>query len=312
LLVVLTIVAPVFGLIVIGYLAGRFGALSEAAGQGVSDYAFVIAMPALMFRTIATAKFTDVTPISIWCSYFLAAGAIWLTATLLTRAVLARPAADAPSIAMSSTFGNNIMLGIPLALATFGPAAAAPMALVLSLHAPLLWLAGSVHAEATEPGRQSSIVQIAGSLARDLIRNPIIIGIIAGTAWRLTGLGMPEPLDKMLNLLAQAGIPAALTALGLSLVKFEIKGQVPTLIAIVVLKLIGLPLLTWLLANYVFGLEPLSAKVITLLAAMPTGANAFLFATKQGRAVNSASGAVALGTMLAAGTSAVLITLLSA
>ena len=46
------------------------------------------------------------------------------------------------------------------------------------------------------------------------------------------------------------------------------------------------------------------------MAAVPTGANAFLFAVKMGRAVNSASGAVALGTAVAAVTATILLNLL--
>ena len=43
---------------------------------------------------------------------------------------------------------------------------------------------------------------------------------------------------------------------------------------------------------------------------MPTGANAYLFANRNGRAVNSASGAVALGTALAAITAAIVVSAL--
>ena len=53
-------------------------------------------------------------------------------------------------------------------------------------------------------------------------------------------------------------------------------------------------------------LPPVAAAVVVLFAAMPTGANAYLFAMRHGRAVNSASGAVALGTMLAIVTTSVI------
>lgn len=310
---ILTIVAPVFGLIVIGYLAGRLQLLSPASGQGLTDFAFTVAMPALMFQTIVSAQFSGVEPLRVWWSFFLAAGAVWLIATLITIHVLGRPAQDAPSISMSSTFGNNIMLGVPLVLGTFGPAGAAPMALVLMLHAPLLWLTGTLQAEATDvSGKGSSTWSDLGlALARELGRNPIILAIMAGMVWRFTGLAMPLPMERLVVLLGQAGIPASLVALGLTLIKFEIKGQVPTLATITVLKLVVMPTIAWLLAFYVFRLEPLSASVVTLLAANPTGANAFLFASKHGRAVNSASGAVALCTILAAGTMAFLISVLA-
>ncbi len=306
-LVLLNIIAPVFGLIAVGYAVGRLRLLSEATAQGVSEFAFVLAIPALLCRTIATAKFADLSPLGIWASYFGASAMVWIAATLLTRIWLARPAEDAPSIAMSAVFGNTVMLGLPLAIATFGPAGAAPAALILSIHAPILLTTGALHSAAVGRAAGLGDHRLLRSLSQDLVRNPIIVGILAGAAWRLTGWPLPTVVDRLLDLLASAGVPAALTALGLTLVSFEIKGQVPTLAVILVLKLVALPILAWLLAAEVFELGPLSAGVVTILAAMPSGANAYLFATHEGRAVNSASGAVALGTLLAAATAAVFL-----
>lgn len=309
-IVILTIVAPVFGLIVIGYVAGRMNVLGADAGRGLSDFAFKFGIPALLCRTVATAKFTDLSPLAVWGSFYVAAAATWLLATLLTRVVLRRPAVDGPAIAMTSVFGNTAMLGLPLALATFGPAAAAPVALVLSVHAPLLWLSGLFHSAAVSEHARATPGEMLAGLVGELARNAIIIGILVGALWRLTGLDLPVAIDRILELLAQAGVPASLVALGLTLVSFEIKGQASTLASVVVLKLLVMPLLAWAIAAHGFGVSGVTLGVIVILAAMPAGANAFLFATKEGRAVNSASGAIALGSILAAGTTAVIISLL--
>lgn len=309
---ILAIVTPVFGLIAIGYLAGYFRILRPETGAGVSDFAFTIGLPAVLFRTIATAELGSVSPVAVLVSFFGAAWTAWLVSSLLTRYVLGRPALDAPAIAMSAVFGNTIMLGLPLSLQSFGAAAAAPMALILAVHAPLLWMTGTVHAEwlgdpesddkAENSGGagQSSAMRVLKALGRDLTRNPIVIAVMVGIVWRLTGISLPGPLDKTLALVAQAGVPSALIALGLNLVRFEIKGQMATLWSIVAVKLVLMPAMAWLLAVKVFQLPPAAAGVVVIFACVPTGANAFLFAVKHNRAVNSASGAVALGTLLAA------------
>ncbi|MCB1521671.1 MAG: AEC family transporter [Hyphomicrobiaceae bacterium] len=306
-LAVITIVAPVFGLIAIGYLAGRFRILPESAAHGISAFAFTLAIPALLCRTVATAEFGTLSPIGVWGSFYGAGLLNWLVATLLTTKVLKRPTTDAPAIAMTATFGNTVMLGVPLAIGTYGVEATAVIALVLSVHAPMWWLVGMLHAEATGDHSGHSTMQAVTTLLRDLVTNPIVIGILLGVAWRLTGFAMPKALDRLLELMAQAGIPTALVALGLSLVVFEIKGQAPTLTTAVALKLVFMPVIAWVLATYVFGLDPLARGVVVIMAAMPTGANAFLFATRLGRAVNSASGAVALGTLIASATAAAIV-----
>jgi predicted permease len=308
--VILTIILPVFGLIAFGYICGRTKILAPATGQGLSDFAFTLGIPALLFHTVATAKFGDLSPFAVWTSYFGAAALTWGTAAALTPTLLGRPRADGPSIAMSSVFGNTAMLGLPLAIAAFGAVAAAPAALVLSIHAPVLWLAGMLHSAAVSAKGRTSAGAMAAALAGDLARNPIVLAILAGALWRLTRLDLPLPINRLVELLAQAGVPASLVALGLTLVGAEVKGQGPTLALISGLKLVLMPLVAWALAAHVFALPPLQLAVIVILAAMPTGGNAFLFAVKEGRAVNSASGSVALGTVLAAVTASVVISLL--
>jgi malonate transporter and related proteins len=294
---VVSIVVPVFALIAIGYAAARWRLMSEAAQKGLAEFSATFAIPALLFRTIAGAEALPVSPLDIWAAFFGALAITWALAAIATRVLLRRPAIDAASIAMTATYGNTVMLGIPLCLAVFGDAAAAPIAVILSIHTALLWGFGTLQHQwvarsaATDPG------QLILTIVRDLLRNPLILAIIAGGFWRLTGLGLAPVPDRILALLGQAGVPTALVALGTSLAGFAIKGQGPTLTAVICLKLLVMPAIAAVL-SLALGLPPAAAGVVVLFAGMPSGANAYLFASKVDRAVNSASGAVALGTLL--------------
>jgi malonate transporter and related proteins len=308
---VLSIVAPIFALIALGYCAGRFQWIAPAASKGLADFTFTLAIPAMLFRAMATADLPDAAFIGVWGAFFGAALVTWLLAVLATAAFLRRSSADGASIAMSSGFGNVVMLGIPLAVSLYGEAAAAPSAIIISLHTPLLLLIASSHLAIAKAGRGSTLWTLVRGTVSELSRNMIVVAIVAGTAWRLTGMEMhPIPL-KLVSFLAQAAIPCALVALGLSLVNFQIKGQAATLFTVLILKLAIMPAVAWLLAVEVFALPPIAAGVVILFAAMPTGANAFLFADRHGHAANSASGAVALGTVLAAVTASAVVYILS-
>ena len=307
---IILIVAPVFALIALGYAAGRLGWVSGAANKGLAEFTFTLAIPALLFRKMATAELPDVPPLAIWGAYFGATAVTWLLAALLTSALLKRTAADGTSISMTAGFGNVVMLGIPLSVSLYGEAAAAPLALIVSMHSPLLWTLAAVHLAWARRGGEASAGEIGRGLWLQLSRNVIILAIIAGTLWRVTGLGFDPLADKIISMLGQAAIPCALVALGLSLVDFRIAGQIPTLSMILVLKLILMPLLAWVAAFHVFSLPPAVAGVVVICAAMPTGANAYLFAERNDLAQHSASGAVALGTVLSAATVAVIIYLL--
>ena len=303
---VLTIVLPVFALIAIGWTAGRTRYFAPEAVRHINEYTFWLAVPAFLFRTMAKAELTEL-PVRLWLAFFGAAAVNWIVATLLVKRLLGRPAVDAPSIAMSSCFGNVVMLGIPITYAAFGESAGGPAAMLVSLHTPGLFLVATLHQVLVAEGAKRGPSGIARELVAELTRNPIIIAIVAGTVWRMTGFGLHPAVDRVLLLLGQSSVATALVGLGLSLVAFAIKGQLPTLSMILVLKLVAMPTLAWMLAFHVLDLAPVAAAVVVLFAAMPTGANAYVFAGRDGHAENSASGAVALGTALSVITASYLV-----
>ncbi len=309
-LFVLTIVAPVFGLIALGYVTGSSKYVSEACRKGLAEFAFSLAIPALLFHRLATAEFPETAPFALWTSFF---GAALLTGAFgyaITIRGLKRSPPDGVSIAMAAMYSNAVMLGIPICVSRYGDAALAPLALIILLQPPLMWLAGLTAMGLADNEHKKGPLILLQDLARELGRNPVVIATIAGALWGLTGLGLFAPMEKLLKLLAQAGIPAALVALGLALTQFRISGQSPTLAVICTLKLIAMPTLAWVMAGPIFGLPPVSTGVVVLVAAMPTGANAFLFADRFNRAVDSTSGAVALSTTLSCLTVTVLLFLL--
>src|SRR3954453_18357159 len=95
----------------------------------------------------------------------------------------------------------------------------------------------------------------------DLARNPLMLGIGFGLVWRLTGLGLNPVVDRTIELLAQAGSPAALIALGINLFRFEVKGEMLSVVVMCALKLMAMPAAAFVLAK-LLGLPPIAAGVI--------------------------------------------------
>lgn len=296
---IITIVLPVFGLILLGWVLSKAGYLSETAGKGLAEFAFKVAMPALLFKAVLGIGEWPSSPINLIMAYFSAAAIVWILATLLTHFALRRPPADASALAMGSVFSNSVMLGIPLALSAFGPESAAPAALLVSIDSPVFWIAATMHLSATQFGSGASPLKALGSIVADLARNPIIMSLVLGTIGRFAGLTLPPLADQALSLLAQAAVPTALLALGMSLATYKMAGQGPTLTMICVLKLVAFPMLTFAMCVYVFEVQPLWTAIATLFSAMPVGANAYLFAARYERAVGSVSTSIAISTAIA-------------
>lgn len=307
---ILITVLPVFGMIMLGFGFAKFNIIDGVAGKGLSLFVFNVAIPALLFKTMATLAAQDSAPWSLWAAYFGGLALAWVAAALASRFVSSLDVSGGAAASMATGFGNLALLGTPLALAHFGQSVAVPLGLILSIHAPLLWTAATLHREVARHSGQFSVLALAKELAFNLSRNAIVIALIAGSLWRFTGVGLHPIADKMLAMLADASVPTALFALGVSLSAYSLKGSWAGMFTIMALKMLAMPLLVFGLSHYVFNLPPLWAKIAVLFAAMPPGANAFLFAQKNEEAVAPISGAIAAGTALAALTSAALLYLM--
>jgi predicted permease len=297
---ILTIVGPVFAIVLGGWLTERLRYLPAGSAPIIAQFSFKVAMPVFLFRAMIGVKEMPEAPWRFVGAYFGSLALLWITAALVTRFILRRPAPDGAAIAMATCFGNGVMLGIPLAISAFGPAAAVPIALLVSLDTPLLWSAAMLHIEgARRSERPGPILGQVAAIALDLLRNPILIGLFVGVLFRYAGLTLPDSADRFTALLGQAAVPSGLFALGMSLAGYGIKGQIPTVTAICLLKLILFPIVVSVMAGPVLGLPPVWFSVAVLFAAMPVGANAFIFAAKYETAVGSVSAAIAVSTLIA-------------
>ncbi len=299
-LAILTIVAPVFGVILLGFLAVRARYLSEGADRIVNELGYKIVMPAFLFQTMVTAAPLADPPLVPIVGYFSAMFLTWAAALILTRLVLRRPGEDGAAIAMGACFGNTVMLGIPLAVSAFGAQAASMAAIIVAVDTPLLWLVATLNIELAGRKRVGISPAALVALVRDLLSNPIILAVLLGLAYRASGWPVPPLAAKFIGFLAAAALPVSLIALGMSLARFELKGQVPTLVAICLLKMMLYPLAAYIMLQHVLAAPPAWVKMGVLFASMPVGANAFMFAAKYDRAVGSVSAAIGLSTALAA------------
>lgn len=307
---ILTTVLPVFGMIILGYGFTRARIFDAAAGRGITLFVFNVAIPALLFKTVATMGPQQGAPWELWIAFFGGLAITWVAAALASRVVPSLDVSGGAAASMASGFGNLALLGTPLALSHFGQQVAIPLGMILSIHAPILWFTAMLHRALFQGGGSFSVSRTAKDLFRNLATNAIVLGLLAGTIWRLTGLGLHPVAGTMLDMLADASVPTALFALGVSLAGYSLRGSWSGMFTIIALKMMVMPVLVFGLVHYVVSIPPLWAQVAVLFAAMPTGANAFVFAQRNEEAVAAVSGAITLGTALAAISAAILLYLM--
>lgn len=299
---VLSIVLPVFGVILAGYLVARTRLFDEAAVRGLSAFVFWIAIPALLFRTLARGAVDQGADFSIAYAYFLACLLQFLLTLALGRLAFGRTGVEAALMAMGAVFSNTVMLGIPLIYTAFGEAGVAAIMLIIAFHStiliPMATIAVEIARGTAGEGAGGGMAAILPKTLGSLLRNPVVLALAAGLVWSLAGLPLPGLLDRFLDLLGRGAVPCALFALGATMAGYRIAGDLKDSVAITALKLGLHPLLVWLLATEVFAVSPLHTAVATIVAALPVGVNVFILARAYDTYVRRSASAVLISTAL--------------
>jgi predicted permease len=295
----------VFSLVALGYLAGLTGYLRPASGEGISEFAINVAMPLLLFQTMVNADFHGVAPWSLWGAYFAAAALTWIAGHLVTTRIFGRDARVGIVGGVSSAYSNVVLLGAPFILGVFGSDGFEVLSLLVSVHLPIMMMASIIMFEMFGRGGNEPVhpLRIIRGFLRRLLLNPLIIGILAGLACRLGGAPLPGFVTRLVDALADTAGPVALFAMGLSLRRFGISGNIRPALALSALKLVLMPALVlgmvWLL-----GLPPLTSKVAVVVAALPSGINSYLVAVQFNTGQALASNQMTIATACAAVTTA--------
>lgn len=298
----------VFGVIAIAYAAAHFKLLDERVGDGLSDFVFMIAAPLLLFRTMVTADFHGAAPWHLWIAYFAGVVVAWAASDLAIKIMFGRDNRAGVVAGVSGAFSNLVFLGMPLMLGVFGQEGFAILSLIVAVHMPIMMAASitlheiAMRRDGVFEGEAHLGVVVLGFF-KSLLRNPFVLGILAGWIWRLTGLQMPVIADSLIQTLGSVAGPVALFAMGMGLKKFGVTGHIAASLVMSAIKLFIMPAVVLAVAMLI-GLPPFTAKIAVASAALPAGVNSYLIATRFGTGQALASNSMVMATALSAVTMA--------
>ena len=282
----------IFAVVALGWVAGKLRWLGDNdPARTLSNAAFYIFIPALLFRTTARVEFSQL-PWGTLAAFF--APVLLLLALVYAwqrRANRGGPLpAAAPSVrAITATFGNTLQVGLPMAAALFGEAGLAIHIAIISVHALTLLtvLTALVELDLAREGRRQGqpevpLFKTLVTTARNTVIHPVVLPVLAGLLWNALFPPLPVIVDELLQTLAQAVVPLCLVLVGMSLAYYGMKGAVKGAVAMSALKLLVLPAMVLLIGHGVMGLAGLALAVVVMAAALPVGANALIFSQRYG------------------------------
>jgi malonate transporter and related proteins len=275
LLPVLSVVVPVFALILAGFIAGKTGKLGPNASAEINRFVVWLALPAQLFTFTANSDWQTLWQPGFIIAFSAGCFAVYI-ALLLYRWYHTRDWVAASFTGLSGSYANTGYMGIPLCLLALGDSGLAPAVIATLVVVCGLFGLAIVFIEF---GKQSHkpwyeiIAIVLGSLAK----NPLLVAPIAGAAWSASGLQMVEPAQQFLSFLAAAASPCALVSIGLFLMQ-KSDGKVSGVWSLTFIKLIVQPGVAWLVAGPILGLPLFWVQAAVLMSALPTGTGPFMLA----------------------------------
>jgi malonate transporter len=303
----LALTAPLFLLVLLGYGLSRWGRWPRAASEALTRFVFSVAIPAFLFRLMS--DFSRLPPVDarLLIAYFGGCLAVFALGRMIAATLFRLDGTSQSVFAMSGIFANIVLLGVPLVKVTLGDASMPAASLVIVFNSLLLWTLVTISVEWARH-RELSVRGLARTTF-SVVTNPVVAGILVGTAFGLTGLTLPRMLDETLHLISQAAIPMSLIALGMGLAEYGIRSGWRQSVAITALKLAVAPFAVYLIAR-ALALPSRELQTVVVMASLPVGANVYLMAKEFKAMEGPVAASLVLTTALAAVTTPLLLALL--
>lgn len=286
---------PIFLMMVAGMLFRKMGIFTKEVTAKMNKFVFTIALPVLLFQDISSADFYDV-----WDSrYVLFCFVVTLGCILFVCALsaLLKDKSVQGEFVQAAYRSSAAILGMAFVQNIYGNSGMAPLMIIGTV--PLYNIMAVIVLSVMKPERKPLDKQLLLTTCKDILTNPILLGIAAGLLWSLSGLHQPVILQKTVKNLAVLATPLGLMAMGAS---FDFKAAFASFRLAAVccfFKLIGfaavfLPVATWM----GFRNEKLIAILVMLGSA--TTVSSFVMAKNMGHEGTLSASAVMLSTLLSA------------
>ncbi|HZV54323.1 MAG TPA: AEC family transporter [Rhodocyclaceae bacterium] len=278
---------PDFLLILLGYALRRGLHLGDHFWTGLEKLVYFVLFPALLFNSLARANLAWATAAPL-----LATGLLTMMTGMVLGAMARWLFAMSPASFASQfqcAFRFNTYIGLAVAVKLYGAEGIAAMGLLTGAMVP--------------PANIAAVGMLARhggvNLWRELAKNPLVLGTLAGLLWNVSGLTLPGPAAQFLGRLAEAAIALGLLAVGAAL-KLTGKpgggyGAASWFLAV---KLLALPVAA-LTFGRLMDLNGTYLGIALAYAALPTASSAYILAQRMGGDGRSVAWLISASTLAA-------------
>ena len=294
---ILTVLIPIFGLIMIGWLLKRVGVLKEWLVRLINNYVYYIGISAIVFQSLHDTSISLLLDPRVYLLSLLPILGIVAIAYIVGKLMKLGPGVFAVFV-VCALYGNTIYIGLPLNTLVQGPGSAGITAFVATIYTVVVFTLGVyiLQRNATEPVE-------AGKLHKLPVIWAALLGIL------LSWLALPYIISLPLSIISESTSPLALLATGAMIEVAGLTLELKEIGVLSVLKLVIAPLLV-VLVGFVAGFQGTAFTTSLLEAATPVGVSNSILAAQFKMDTKFASRAVVISTILFAVTLTVILLLI--
>ncbi len=298
---IINLALPFFALILLGVVASRRWHVGEQGLAWLNIFLVYFALPALIFVVVSAAPFEQLVNWPFVTATSSVTVFAFIVIVSLSRLLFGTALKTAALQGTSGSYGNVGYMGLPLAVAFFGPEAAVPAALVFCFDCAIQFVMTAFLATlAHEREEEAHWRDVGLRIAKQVATHPFIVATVVGVIGSALQFKAPGALGTILTMLMNAAGPTALFALGVTVGMRRFAGVGPELLLVAGMKVLIQPVLAFLVVGLVPGTPPMWLHVAVMMAALPTASNAFILASQYKSYVEGASTAVIVTTVLSA------------
>ena len=272
---VIDLVLPVFAVIVSGWLAGQSGYISRSLADGLVHFAYNVAMPALLFVTVAQEPARNLLEWRFLLAFGGGSVLCFVLVFMAVRTTWTRDLGSSTMYGMSAAMTNTGFVALPILHAVHGQPAVLPAAIATLFVAAVMFPTAVVLLEIGPDRHRPSAG--AAVLVKQIVLNPMVLSTLLGLAWTIAGLPLPGPMVAYMNIFAGALTPCALFAIGLGLSVDGVRSNLAASATLAAVKLVIMPLVVYGLC-VASGLNPLYTVAAVVCAAVPTAKTVYILA----------------------------------
>ncbi|WP_295434484.1 AEC family transporter [uncultured Thiodictyon sp.] len=290
---IVSITAPIFLLILLGFGAVRVGWVPREGTLAMGRYVLSFALPALVFNALAERPLGEVIVPQFLFAYVAGSLIAYAIGVAVSSAVYrTRPLGNA-FFGMGLSMSNSGYIGYALVGQLFGAEALIAVAMTMMVEILLIMPLTLILAEFNAQGRHGGVLRPLRNVALLVVKNPILLAIAAGLLCAWLGVTLPGMLGRTIDLLAASAAAVALFAVGGSLAGERLHRGLGAAAGIALGKLIVHPLAVLLMLALVPPFDPTLTQAALVIAGLPMVTIFPLLAQRYGQGEQCASALLA-------------------